>query len=459
MAGGFLRAPRVRVLWGKMNLSAYDGAKYGAPEVFSNDSEKGGPIVFDVQVDLNAEGNGPTASMKWDPTAPAFAVYEWLITNPEYMKTQITIEYFYPRGKRIVFAFVWSGQSINYGNDMSITVKMVSELAGLINANPRSTAQAYDEKKGTAALDVYNRTQQQFGLDGFPKLVQFSPASLEYAKKAKIANAYGSDVTFGGTIANLAKQTGDSVTGVNIGTEASVVVFSPYSYKGKGSKGEEVINAFSVKAGELPNPARRYGFILGPAIIDSIQRSSEWKPPQQNNSNTPTTQTKVTNTAAAGNTNQSPPTAPQLAQEKAAAKRTSSPIGTSGNRASVGISSANNPEAPDRQNALNDEKGSKLSMQTFMCPLLVGIKPNDILFVPSFNGKFIEDWVVQSVSYNQSNGAVELSLEATRVLGLGTPMNETEAKKYKAFAEQQGLIGANASLEAWDAYAWSLPGS
>jgi len=70
MSGGFLRSPRVRVLWGDINLSAYDGPSKGAPEVFALDSEKGGPIVYDIQVDLNAEGEGPTAEMKWDPTGP-----------------------------------------------------------------------------------------------------------------------------------------------------------------------------------------------------------------------------------------------------------------------------------------------------------------------------------------------------------------------------------------------------
>jgi hypothetical protein len=463
MTAGFLRSPRVRVLWGSVNLSAYDGPKHGAPEVFALDSEKGGPIVYDVEVNLSAEGDGPTASMKWDPTAPAFAAYEWFISQPDYMRTQITIEYFYPQGKRVVFSFVWSGQSINYGNDMSVTVKMVSELAGLINGNLRNTAQAYDEKKGASALSVYSKTQEQFGLKGFPKLLQFSKASEAYAKKAKIASSYGKDMTFGSNIANLSKQTGDAAMGINIGTEASVVIFGPFSYK--GGAGETVVNAATLTGATLPDPTIRYGYILGPSIINSIQRTSEWKPPQQDNNKTTAGQPKLNTPQTSNTTLQSPPPAPAAAQAntQAAAARTSSPIGTANNRTSPGIQNADNPEAPDRQRAMNDEKSSKLSMQTMMCPMLVGVKPYDILYVPSLTGKFIEDWIVQSVGYSQDNGNVTVNIEATRVLGLGTAMNEKAKKDFETFAKSKNLIGPNASLDAWDAYAWgsaqSAPGA
>jgi hypothetical protein len=93
-----------------------------------------------------------------------------------------------------------------------------------------------------------------------------------------------------------------------------------------------------------------------------------------------------------------------------------------------------------------------------MCPLLVGIKPGDVVYVPSLTGKYIEDWIVQNVGYDQSNGAVTINISGTRTLGLGTPMNPTAAKKILDFAKQFGLVGEKASLENWDKYAWSLPG-
>jgi hypothetical protein len=96
-------------------------------------------------------------------------------------------------------------------------------------------------------------------------------------------------------------------------------------------------------------------------------------------------------------------------------------------------------------------------MDTLMCPILVGVKPHDILYVPSLTGKYIEDWIVQSVGYSQNNGQVNINLRATRELGLGKPMNEAAAKEFTDFAKSQGLVGPNATLEAWEKYAWDLP--
>jgi hypothetical protein len=234
----------------------------------------------------------------------------------------------------------------------------------------------------------------------------------------------------------------------------------PFSFQEKeGSAQEPVLNAATaIGPGQLPDVTKRYGYILGPAIINSITRTSNWKPPQQDNEKTPGSQPRARDPRTGRFVAQSPATSPQVAQSnpQGAAARTSSPLGSANNRASLGIQNKDNPLAQNRQNALNDEKGSELNMDTLMCPLLVGIKPHDILYVPSLTGNFIEDWIVQSVGYSQNNGQVNVNLRATRVLGLGTPMNKKAAEEFTKFAKSQGLIGPGATLDAWDEYAWSL---
>ena len=130
------------------------------------------------------------------------------------------------------------------------------------------------------------RTQKQYGLEEFKSLLKFSGQAEIYASKATLISAYGTDTTFGANIANTAKQMGASTFGSNIG-EAQVIIFAPYSYK--GSK-DEVIDASSLQAGQSPDPTKRYGYILGPSIIDTLTRSAFWKPPQQDNTKTPSSQ-------------------------------------------------------------------------------------------------------------------------------------------------------------------------
>jgi hypothetical protein len=433
-------------LWGDVNLSAYNGNK-GFPQ--------GTPLVYDVEVDLQAEGEGPTGSFKWDPTGPGMAVYESFVTDKAQMEKNITVEYFYPERKKITFIFVWSGQSINYGNDMTITVKLQSKLSGLINANQRNVAQAYDEKKGATPVDVLAKGTKQYGVDS--NLVEWNEYALKHNQKVKLANVYANDSTLGGFVGQVTKQTGDQAHATNIGAE-KVVVMPPYSYKGKDGKEQEVLNgATDIGPGQLPDPKKRYGYIIGPSIFNSVQREANWKPPQQSNNNTPGTQAFARNPQAnPATTVQNPPANPQTATTNSA-KKTSSPLGTANGRANPGVQNKDNPEGPNRQNALNDEKAARLQMDTLMCPLLVGIKPHDIIFVPSLTGNFMEDWIVQQVGYSSGNGRVDVNISATRIFGNASPMNKAAYDKFLAFAKSKGLVGANASVEAWDLYAWGKP--
>jgi hypothetical protein len=442
--GGYLLSPRVRVLWGDINLSAYNGT-LGFP--------KGTPLIYDVEIDLQAEGEGPTGSFKWDPTGPGMEVYEFFVTNKEYMEKYITVEFFYPQRKRVPFFFVWAGQSINYGNDMTITVKLQSKLSGLVNANQRNVAQAYNEKKGATPIASIDRAQTQYGLSN---VIDYNDYTLQHLKTVKFENVYANDSTFGSIVGQIAKQTGDQTYPSNIGKE-SIILMPPYSIK-TGGKEQEVLNgATDIKVGQAPDPKKRYGYIIGPAIFNTVQRDSTWKPPQQSNDNTPGSQPFARDPKKDPTTTaQNPPSNPQTSTQTST-KKTSSPQGTANARPNPGVRNKENPLGPNRQNALNDEKSAKLQMDTLMCPVLVGIKPHDILFIPSLTGNFMEDWIVQSVGYSQNNGQINVNISATRIFGNASPMNKAAYDKFLAFAKSKGLVGANANLEAWDLYAWGQP--
>jgi len=437
--------PRVRVSWAGINLSSYDG---------SGDFPKYTPAVYDVDVQLQSQTQAPTASMKWDPTGPGFALYESFISNEEYMKSRIFIDFFYAGGKRIRFAFVWAGQSISYGNNMSVTVKLKTELDGLVNANIRNTTQAYDEKEGETFLNAVEKSKEQYGIK--EDLIGYEPKAKESMEKATLQNAYGSDQTYAASVANLAQQNGNTAFANNIGGP-NIVIFSPYSWKPE--KNIILNGATDIPPDTDPKPDQRYGYIVGPAIIDSLVRETEWKPPQQTNQNTPSTQTKARDPETGRFEKQTPETSPQIAVSETK-KETSSPVGTANARANPGVKNLDNPDGPTKQNALEDERTATMSFQTLMCPVLVGIKPYDVVYLPSLTGKYIEDWIVESVGYDQNNGNVSVSVQATREYGLGTPMDKKNAEVFEAFAKTKGLIGEGASLKNWEQYAWSLsPGA
>jgi hypothetical protein len=235
-------------------------------------------------------------------------------------------------------------------------------------------------------------------------------------------------------------------------------VYTPYSTEKNAPE-----DGAEIPAQTNPDPAKRYGYFLGPSIINSIERSMEYKPPQQTNTNTPSTATKPTPSVRVQKelTSQQPPSAPTAKQQENSQKPTTSPVGPSSGATSPTVNSANNPEGPTKQYAMEQENSAQLTASMFMTPVITGIKPLDVVFVPSFTGDYIEDWIVQSVDYNQTDGGVDISINATRQYGQGNTMNEQGGKKFLELAKKKKLVGPDATLEAWEAYAWpsTLKGS
>ena len=440
MAGNLI-IPRCEVYWGKTNLTMYGEGD------FADDPQ---PLVYDIQAQLQDSNSNPTGSMSWNPSGAAWNVYQKFVSDKEKIQEQIVIRFFYANGKSIPFVFVWAGQQFSYGNDMSVHVTLKTELDGFTNANIRSIAQAYD--KDTKFTDAANRVQKQYGLDEYKKLIRFSSQAEKDMDKATLKNYYAKDVTFGSAVSNLAEQNGNQVFASNIG-QANNTLLTPFSWEAQQKDPPEVVEAAPDL--QIPDSTIRYGFLLGPGIIDAIQRTMEWTQPQANTQNKPTAATKPEPKAPAkpDSSQQNPEANPQK-QQKKAKKRTSAVQGSALASANPGLQNASNPDGPKKQDLLNKEKGSTLSAQMFMAPVLVGIKPGDIVYVPSLQTEaentYIEDWIVTSVGYTQNDGSITVNVSASRPYGLGTLINEKAGKKWREKARTLK------SLDDWAAYAWPV---
>jgi hypothetical protein len=438
MAGNLI-FPRVEVYWGKTNLTMYGEGE------FSDDPQ---PLVYDVQAQLQDSNNNPTGSFHWNPSGAAWNVYQKFVSDKEKIQEQIVIRFFYANGKSIPFVFIWAGQQFSYGNDMSVQVTLKTELDGFTNANIRSIAQAYD--KDATFLSVADRVKKQYGLDEYKKLIRFSKQAESDMGKATLKTYYAKDVTFGSTVSNLVEQNGNQVFANNIG-QANNTILTPFSWEAQQKTPPEVVEAAPDL--QIPDPTVRYGYLLGPGIIDAIQRTMEWTQPQANTQNKPTPATKPEpkDPAKPSTSQQNPESSPQEKQKKAK-KVTSSPQGSALASPNPGVQNASNPDGPKKQDLLNKEKGSTLSAQMFMAPVLVGIKPGDIVYVPSLQtdaaDTYIEDWIVTSVSYTQNDGSISVNVSASRPYGLGTLINDKAGKKWKEKARTLR------SLDDWADYAW-----
>jgi hypothetical protein len=97
---------------------------------------------------------------------------------------------------------------------------------------------------------------------------------------------------------------------------------------------------------------------------------------------------------------------------------------------------------------MNEEEGVKMDSQIFMCPAITGIKPQDVVYVPSLTGKIIEDYKVTSVTYSQDGGTFAVSIQGCRPYGLNTSMYPEEAEKFLQKAKTLQ------TLSDWEHFAW-----
>jgi len=474
-ADGSLILPRVNVEWGTLNLTSPSASG----STFEGINVEGlGPLVYDVRVSLEDQGQTPTGSMKWNPAAPSYALYEKCIAK--FIEYSIMVTYYYVTGKSITFEYFWAGQSEVYGKEMELTVKMVSLMDGLVNANFFASVQADKDEKGKSFKDSTELLKKQYGISGVPELerrgpfIRYTDQAGKDASEAIVKVNYNDGSTFMDAVQNLVKDNGNNVFFNNINA-SNVVIFGPYTHEGLS---EQSIVELPDRTSNSPDPRKRYAHLIGPGIIQSFTRTMEWQPPQKSQEisailarkKEDEKERKRQQSSRKGKDGSSPASNPPTAQS-VSARASTLPSGVHGSKTSVNIRSQNNYIGPIKQDMFTKERACKLSFTTLMCPSLVGIKPLDIVFIPSYDGQYLEDWIVSSVEYQQTQGGVDLAIQANRVYGSDKPMSIASNERIREFfgsINLKGLAGVGgfvsegvnktptATLQSWMDYAWKL---
>jgi hypothetical protein len=431
---GVLINPQVQVKWGDLNLSAYDlgtGVKQ--------------PIVFNTKVDLPGT-SWPSGSFSWEPTGPAFEVYEQCIKDK--INDEIQIRFYYVDGPFVVFKFQYNGSSINYGTEMSIEVLLTTAQGPKSSAVRATALKDYTQGKfNSKGQDLYKSAQDIEKAFGKPVPLLWQETAKLDAQKIFLASWQYKDQTYGAEIQNIATQAGMKIATTNIASDGKAAIFTPFTKEGKENK--DTVE-FPPKAGGQIKAEQRYGFLIGPGIITSFQRSMEY--PSQTKGQDATTQ--PTGTPNKGAPPNSPGSQPLKAKEDQAKAQKDAEKKSVANPSSPtvvkGKKYLKNDEGPENQQLMQQEEGIKFQAQFFMCPALVGIKPQDIIYIPSLRigDALIEDYKIQSVSYAQDGAIVGVNVQATRTAGLNKPMNEAAAKKFIQKADTLK------TTEDWTNYAW-----
>jgi hypothetical protein len=391
---------------------------------------------------MPAGGNSwPTGSFSWVPTGPAFKAYEELIKNN--INDLIIIRFYYVNGPFIRFAFQYNGSDIEYGKNMSIKVLLSCRDAQKSSATRVSAFHDYQQKP----VDANQAQKDQQADFGNVVNVQKTEQAEKDGAKIKVKSTAYKDQTAGALAQNAAKNSGDTLLLHNIGTQGGAIQYSPLTWE---AKQKSVVLEDPPGPGQEVDVKKRYGYLLGPSIITTFNRKMEFASPTQTKSSTVT---QPGNNPQKKGKNEPPPGSQSTALTKAqieAQKKAKAVQGASGSSVVKGTQYSENTVGPEKQQLLQQEEGVKLQAQMYMCPALVGIKPQDVVFVPSLKlgDNLIEDYKVLAVSYSQQGGVVSVSVEGSRTYGLNKPMTGEAAKKWITKADSLR------TLEDWQNYAW-----
>lgn len=437
-----LIVPRVEVYWGPVNLTSPSKT----PEFFEGtDPESLGPLVYDVRVGLEDQGQTPTGSFKWNPSGLGFELYERFLNK--YIDYSIIINFYFVSGGFIPFEFYWGGQGDSYGKEMELGVKLITFMDGLINSNMFATAYADKEEKGISNKGAVSLLEKQFGVSDF-NLIRYTPRAEKDSQKSKIKASYSDGSTFMDSVQNLAKNNGNFVFYNNIG-KPTALVYGPYTWEA-GADPATVVDAqsrYKEATPKVPDPSIRYLYAIAPGVITSFTRTSEWQPLQKSQEISSMLGRKAQLSQAAS-TAKTRTTADR--QQSSNQGLASSPQGIHGTPNTPNIRSVENQDGPKKIEAFTRERASKLSMSTFLCPALMGIKPLDIILIRSYSKDYVEDWVVNSVEYQQTQGGVDVSIQASRTFGVGGTMVKSVVENFFKSHKLE-------TIEDWEKYAWFLP--
>jgi len=384
---GKLIQPLVKLTWGDLDLTSYSAGGM-RPQ----------PIFYDVRISLEDSKAAPTLEFRFSPSPPAFQAF--VDCKKDRIDQPIVVDIGYPLGSTVSFKFFYAGCSFETGHEMGITVYAVAPVKG-----------AWTNNRINFAM------RDTIPLSAFPDLVKKrcggGCSGIEYEFVGKAAEDAGSiEIRHAAVgqaphriVTDLAKANG-MITSIN--PDGKLIIHYPYTTPGENS-------ALAPGDPKKPkyDPTKLNAYIIGPGLLNTFRREQKFN----------VGQTTFEFSAAYMS-----PVAFEEDNKKVTQPKTAP--GESASNVSTGEATSGNPDPTVAQSGTETTAGSlkearsawaKESTTTgsgsfFMVPYLVGIKPRDIIALPSLNADnpYFEDWIVESVTYEQAEAGVEIGVSCKR---------------------------------------------
>ena len=419
--------PYVQVIWSDMNLSAYDNANSGEKD----------RIVQNVSLKYSKDDDAPTCDFDIVGTPDGFEVVQRMRQSDELFTETFEVEMGFPHlpDLKMKGRYIFAGMDVTTGLDPSVNITVVSAMKSSFTDN-KVTFTMEEE----ITLEQYAELlKEKSGAGG--SLIDFKwvGQAAEDCKTIMIKNNVNAQTPMV-ALTEMCKEHGIEVRTMDTPIDGTIVLGYPINMEGEAEKDKPKLD------GEPESGVRRI-HILGPGLIDKVTRKQSFNLGQSDTSGaaknkaTSTTETEQKKTGAG------------LAQDAAIESRNKE--GTTGTADKSKARSGTTKDSPNKENAKQaaTESGAVQMDATFpMVPNVVGMKPGDMLAIPSIKGPgdYIEDFEIQSVDYKQdATGGVYMSITGHRPTA-----DKENLLDAASVAEVKAKVATLRTVDAWQQFYW-----
>lgn len=423
MTKGRLLQPYVSLMWGDTNLTPYE--HHGIKEIMAQN--------FSVQLTKSEEA--PGCSFEIVASAPGMQLFQKL--KKEAIDQEIKVTLGYPNGNDVSWKFMYAGLSYTTGLSPKIEITATASVKGAWTDNKVS----FTLEEEISLTDLPDLLMKKSGAKGLK--FEWAGKTKEDADKIKI-QPNRINQTAHNILTDTLREHGMKAEISDAAFDNTVII--SYAPNMKGQLEAEKVEV--KEGGEKPEPAKRSIYIIGPGIMTDITRKQSFNLGQTDTKDassskaTSTSETEAKNVASGTSAAQS-------------AAQSSNPSGTTGpadKPKSRSETKKDNPNGEDARASQSKMSESSISFNIPMLPYMVGIKPRDIVVIPSLRGPgdFLEDWEVESTDYGQDpQGNVNISVSGKREYSGDEPMMDAES-----VAKVQAKCATLVTPEAWNKMYW-----
>lgn len=428
LAPGLLIQPFVTVIWGDINLTAYPGA--------SGEKER---LVHKLKFDFTKDEDAPSCSFEIVPSVDGFEVAAEMRNSPDLLTEVVEVKMGYPHlpEPSLEGKYVYSALDYSTGLDPSLQFTLTSAIKSSWTDNKISFTM--EEEMSLAEFPGF--LQQKAGKGASLLKFEFVGQAKEDAREIMIkknVNAQSAQTV----LAEQLKEHGMELRTGDTGLDGTVVIGYTASKEGELSKDKPMIGTKAISA------VRRI-HILGPGLLQNVKRKQSFTLGQTDTKGGSKRQATAA-TEVENKKSQNPGNVARAAAAVSSNKEGSTGVTDKSQAKSSTTKSAGDKEAA--RLALSDALAMEMDAQFPMVPQVCGMKPSDILVIPSIKGPAdtIEDYEITSVSYAMSDtGEVMMSIAGKRPYTSAGNMLDSAS-----IAEVQEVCRGLLTPDAWNQYYW-----